>query len=45
MVEVRVGVGSHIYTITLTCRVSLLAVYYSNQSSLCAARCNLFHKR
>ena len=40
-----VGVGCHIPTITLTSKVLLLAVYYSNQSSLNAARCNLFNKR
>ena len=34
-----VGVGSHIHTITLTSKELLLAVYYSNQSSLNAARC------
>ena len=32
----------HIHTITLTSKVLLLVVYYSNQSSLNAARCSLF---
>ena len=37
--------GGVTYTITLTSKVLLLAVYYSNQSSLNAARCNSFNKR
>ena len=36
-----VGWGCHIHTITLTSKVLLLAVYYSNRSSLNAARYNL----
>ena len=35
----------HKHRITLTRKVLSLAVYYSNQSSLTAARCNLFNKR
>ena len=42
---VGVGVVSHVHTITLTSKVLLLAVYYSNQLSLNAARCSLFNKR
>ena len=39
------SVGSHIHTITLTNKVLSFAAYYSNQSSLNAAICNLFNKR
>ena len=39
------GGGCHIHTITLPSKVLLSAVYYSDQSSLNAVRCNLFNKR
>ena len=35
----------HIHTITLISKELLLAVYYSNQSSVNVARCKLLNKR
>ena len=37
--------GTHTNNHILISKVLFLAVYYSNQTSLNAARCNLFNKR